>query len=409
MLKEKILKFSQHKLVTVFKGNLFSKIILSIGGLILAKYFGTEAYGQYAYFLSICGILSILLTVSLEHLMIVEKEEKQKINNLFFSIIISFILAIIVLVISFLIPQKPSPQYIFTCAVLSSFLILSLATFSLYLSQIKKFKIIANITIIDSLSTFVIQSIFAYLDIKNGLIYGTIIGSFIAILYALKNIPLKIIHPNWQQFFESIKNNLSIIKYTYPSTLVNAFGNNLLPILLALYFTKEILGQYAIAMKMITTPFLIISSSFATIYYPKASELFHFNKMRELFSYTKKTSWMNFLSTLAISIVIILIGTPIINFYYGEEWNLVTQLLILLAIGLVGRSLVNPISNILIIVKKNYVSLIFNIYLVISIFIAIEVSRNQGIFFLTLYHSLLVAIGYFILYIYIRKLLAKNE
>src|SRR5690606_37194173 len=73
--------------LSLLAGNTISKIIVTIGGLILANYYGPDSYGIYNVFLSYILILPVLAGFRMDNIMILQKGSKE-IRNLFSGILL---------------------------------------------------------------------------------------------------------------------------------------------------------------------------------------------------------------------------------------------------------------------------------------------------------------------------------
>src|SRR5690606_35517209 len=67
-------------------GNTISKLILSLGGFVLADYYGPESYAVYGVFLSYVTILPVLASFRLDNIMILQRGSTE-IRNIFSVII----------------------------------------------------------------------------------------------------------------------------------------------------------------------------------------------------------------------------------------------------------------------------------------------------------------------------------
>jgi O-antigen/teichoic acid export membrane protein len=81
----------------------------------------------------------------------------------------------------------------------------------------------------------------------------------------------------------------------------------------------------------------------------------------------------------------------------------------LLSFGFLSRSLINPVADIFTILKKNKITLIFNLYLLFSNFLSIYLGKQFGFLYLVGIFSLLLSIGYGYLFYFIIYHLNKNH
>jgi len=408
MFLNKLKKLNSSHITTIFKGNFISKFVLVIGGLLLAKYYGSSEYGIFSIYLSIMSIFTVVLSLAQEHMIMLEGNE-QDVNNNFSA---AGIISATVMLLAFLLVFIPFdiPKNILFLGILTGFIYLFTNNAKFLLAKKKLFKLVSVLTIIDSVVSFLFQVLFVFIKIENGLVIGSLIGYIAAFLAALYYSRKYIVRPDFKRYIANAKKRPELFKYSYPSTLINALGNNIMPILISLYFADSLLGEYSLAVKIMSVPLLLISSSIATVYYPKAAEINNKGRSRdELFAYTKKMSLMNFYIIFALYVLINVAGIPVLEMFFNKNWEHLGLFIFLMSFGYLTRSLINPISDILTILKRNNVALVFNIYLFLANIAAIFIGKEMGISYLVGIFSGFLFIGYGFLYFYIMFILKKNE
>lgn len=408
MFLNKLKRLNGSHISTIFKGNFISKFVLVMGGLLLAKYYGSSEYGIFSIYLSIMSIFTVVLSLAQEHLIMLEGDAEEVNNNFSTAGIISaavMILAFLLIFIPFDIPKN-----IIFLGIFSGFLYLFTNNAKFLLAKKKMFKLVSVLTIVDSVVSFLFQVVFVFIKIENGLVIGSLIGYIAAFLAAIYCARKYFVKPDLKKYIVNAKKRPELFRYSYPSTLINALGNNIMPILISLYFADSLLGEYSLTVKIMSVPLLLISSSIATVYYPRAAELSNRGRSRsELFAYTKKMSLMNFYIILALYILVNVAGIPLLELFFNKNWEHLGLFIFLMSFGYLTRSLINPIADILTILKRNNVALIFNIYLFLANIAAIFIGKEKGITYLVGIFSLFLFIGYGFLYFYIMFILKKNE
>lgn len=408
MFLNKIKRINDSHITTIFKGNFISKFVLVIGGLLLAKYYGAPEYGVFSIYISITSIISVLLSFSQEHVIILEGNEAEVSNNFTSSSIISIIAMLFCFLLVFI--PLGIPKTIIILGIFSGYLSVYTNNSKFLLVRKKKFKIVSVLTMTDAVVSFLFQVLFVFIKIENGLVIGSLVGFITAFVVAIFFSKKYFSFPDFRRYFQTVKQRMELLKYTYPSTLINALGNNMMPILISFYFVSSLLGEYTLAVKIISVPLLMISSSIAMVYYPKAAEIYNKEKdTTALFKYTRKMSLLNFYIIFSLYVIINVIGIPILELFFNKEWENLGQFIFLMSFGYLSRSLINPISDILIILNKNKIAFYFNIYLLLANLLAIYIGKGNGINYLVGVFSSLLFFGYGFLYIYILFIFKKNE
>ena len=250
MYINKLKSLSTSDIATVFKGNFISKFVLVLGGLFLAKYYGSSEYGIFSIYLSIAAITSILLSFGAEHLIILEIKEESFANHFNSGNLLALVGAGVLLAGSLLIPY-PTDSLTMTLGIISGFLILYVHNSQRLLSKVKKFRLISFLTMTDAIISFLMQIVFLNLDINNGLIWGSFIGFVIAFLFALAIVKKWIVKPDFRLFYTKLRERKDLVSLVYPSSILNALGNHIMPVLMGVYFMSELVGEYALATKIL--------------------------------------------------------------------------------------------------------------------------------------------------------------
>jgi O-antigen/teichoic acid export membrane protein len=111
-------------------------------------------------------------------------------------------------------------------------------------------------------------------------------------------------------------------------------------IMLGMFRSEVEVGYYAIAVKLATLTTFILNAV-NSMAGPKFSELYHSNKMDELFYVAKKSAKLIFFTTTPLLLVFLVLGKPILILVFGREFGMAYLALVFLVIG----QFVNSISG----------------------------------------------------------------
>ena len=111
-------------------------------------------------------------------------------------------------------------------------------------------------------------------------------------------------------------------------------------IMLGIFRPEAEVGYYAVAVKLATLT-LFFSQAVSTMAGPKFSELYHSDKMDELFYVAKKSAKLTFWTTTPILLGFIILGKPILYLVFGPEFAMAYLPLVMLVLG----QFVNSISG----------------------------------------------------------------
>jgi len=404
----------QKNIATLLSGTLIAQVINIIGALFLAKIYAPELYGNYSVFLSFVGILTIINTLKLEYIIITEKDEKKSLNTVNILLIIILLIsvshAIVFLFFQDFFLKKGIVFTILIASSIATFFLSNSKIFESYATRKSFFKTIANARVIMAISTITFQLVFFHYS-KSGLIYGYLSSMIITFLFYLI-ISKKVINkPNINLFKKTLKTHKNILRFAFPSGLINGLAMNIMPILLLAYFSASSTGVYALSLKVVSVPLFIISSSVSQVYFQKASDFFNHSK-HKLFNLTKKIALTNILVMFVILILINTIGVFLLNHFFDNSWEGLNKYILILSFFVLGQAAFSPISSIIIITNKMHIGLIFNISLALLNFIAIYIGNlYNNIIYTILLLSIVGGLGYIILLSYFLSLLKtyKNE
>lgn len=395
--------------LSLLAGNTVAQLILILGGFVLGRWYGPENNGTYNVFLSFVAILSILTTFRLENIFVISKSTKA-IRNLFSSLLIITTIATVLFFLGYAVVEnvfslKTSIWVVFLSALTGLFT----AWYNLQTSLFTKYKLFNAIStgfIINALISVAFQFLFYFLDYTaNGLIYGTIVGTIISCLYFFSITKGRLKKPRWSLFKITLQRNKEIVKYTLPSDSLNAIANNLMPILIVFYFTKIEVAFFAMSAKMLVTPLLILSNAMSKVFFQKSANMIH-HSPEKLFDLSLRIILYNVGAIGVFLLGMNVIGVYVLQWILGSEWEGLNIFVLILSFWILCRSAMNPISQIVVVIRKNHYALYFNIYLVAVTVISVLIGGIRKDIFTTLYlYSALAGIGYLVqLYFVLRHL-----
>ena len=411
-MKKRLEKFKTKNakgVLSLMAGNTVAQIIMILGGFLLGRWYGPENNGTYNVFLSFVAIISVLATFRLENIFVISKSTKA-IRNLFSSLLVITTIAVLTFFVSYCIaheifPLKTSLWVVF----LSSLAGLFTAWYNLQTSLFTKyqlFNVISTGFIINAFVSVTFQFIFFFLNFKeSGLIYGTIVGTIISCIYFFSITKGRLKSPRWSLFKSTLAKNKEIVKYTLPSDSLNSIANNLMPILIVFYFTKVDVAFFGIAAKMLNTPLMILSNAMSKVFFQKSASMMN-HQPHKLFDLSLKVILYNVGAITIFLLAMNVIGSYILEWILGEKWQGLHVFVFILSFWILCKSTMNPISQIVVVIKKNHYALYFNIYLVVITVLSVLIGGAQKDMMTTLYiYSSLAGIGYLIqLYFVLRKL-----
>lgn len=402
-MKSKIKQLASNNsrgVLSLLAGNTTARIVTTVGGLVLANYYGAESYGVFSVFLSYILIISILSSLRIDSMIALLRDTKQ-IINLFNGALLTILAAnfAIVSIISLLkyfgIIQLDLSYYLLLLIGFGSTLTAwNLSQFFLF-TKYKLYKQISFSFALSAIISVLFQTLFYFINNEeNGLIYGWMIGLLASFIFNARVTKNRLKKVDYQLFKQSIHENIKVLKYTYPSDTINTIANNIMPILILAYFTTAEVGIYAMAFKILTMPLVLLANAFGGVFYPKAASLYQRDN-KALKKLTYNTILINVALITLFVIAMNTIGIYLLELFLKEGWEDLRSYILALSFWIIARSLWSSISDLDAVLRKNHYSLVFNIYLLLVNFIGIYYGvLKQDFIYSAWTFSILSGIGY---------------
>ncbi len=296
---------------------------------ILSRIYSPEDFGIYALFFSISNILLILGTWQYHVAVVLPKDYNESINLFFLSILLLTFMSILFFILlmasnSFMsnLFKINGPSSLFLLIPIHIFISGAYQSLRALNSRNNAFGNSAKSSVINSGFTYLLQIIFGIIFIdKLGLVYGSILGIFIATIFLLA-VSIRFIQ------IRSI--NLSKIKkvmykykkfptFTTLGNLLAGLGSQLPVLLLTSLFGTLFSGFYSIANKAINIPSTIIASSISEVSYKHISDIIDDNKL--LSNYIEKSMAGVLQISIIPFLIVFIFGKSLTAFFLGTEWS----------------------------------------------------------------------------------------
>lgn len=342
----------------------------------LTRIYGPEEFGVWVYFLSLSGILSIIITGNYEFAIMLPRKKIDAVSVVSSTILLTLGSIFIIFLLTFLFQAQfnsllgieKNDKLIFLMP-LMALLFALYRICNIWNNRNNKYGVTAGANI--SRSMFTTGSQFYSGHTGNatyfGLILGSVIGYSVGILMQIKDI------------FISIKNNISEInlssmkvqltKYKkFPqfflfSELTNYFSSNIPVLFLTNMFNSTVAGLYSIPHKFVNVPMSMLGTSVSQVYYRKATLLKEDREQlgKVTFDIYKK---MILLGIFPLS-VIAAYGDIIFDFILGDKWGVAGSYASMLSPWMLLVFATSPISIVFAVLEKQKESLKLNVVLLI--------------------------------------------
>lgn len=405
---------------TLSFGSLISLFINVLILLSFSRIYNKEHFGEYAIFISVVSLMSIMATFRIEHLIVLEKTiiEAAYLSEICKKIIkiFSFLSFLLTLILYFFaIPFFSQPPFIWLLIPISIFSLSHITIFLSWNNKIKNYKLISTYKVFQAVFVGVVGVLFGFFLKDYGLIIAYIIGLFSSFLLFNFNYKKSIKKFNFgYASFKEIRgvfiDNKKYIKSSLGLEFFNTVSKYIPNFILNAYYGTGIVGVYDMTLKVLNIPKNIISLNIGELYYQKASVFYH--KSKESFSkITIQTFCTLFLIGFISYLPFIFFGKELFTFVLGDKWKLSGEFSEVIAFWFLLLFVSSPMAYIFYIMKtlKKLFWFIFISFFIKSIVLWYLVLQKNEIDTVYYYTIICVVLEIILCLIILKQTLYKNK
>ncbi|WP_340004652.1 oligosaccharide flippase family protein [Paenibacillus sp. FSL K6-0276] len=377
--KLNIKRFLYSNVTKLATGTLISQLINISFSPLLSRLFTPEDFGVSVFFQSISSILLAVCTLKLDSAIIVSKsEEKAKklvVISLFYTTLFAILMYFLMLILNktdIHLFNSGSNIVLLTLLLLSILLGGSNSTFTNLANRKMDYRVMMWIPIINTLSATCLNIILGLAGITGyGLIYGMILGQLISTIVLIRIYRIPKIKP---EIIKTTKEFSDFPLYQMPAILLNTISVQFPIFAFSYYFNDSVTGWYSMSQRVLLLPLTIIGSAIAQVYFRKAAILYNNNE--SLYSLTKKLLTNSFIIAFIPMLIILSAGDKIFGIVFGNEWVEAGNIARYLVPWFLMVFVASPLSNVLIVLKKQKQNLIMNVIMLFTRLIAIGIGAT---------------------------------
>lgn len=349
-------------LLTLLYGSASSKAIAILSIPIISRLYTPEDFGYFTFFISLITIISAISGLGFP-VSLLKYREQWLVNSIvklcfISSVIVSvFSIVIIFLLIFFDFLILPVPIYVVFLIPICVLLILFIEISVFVKNRDSNFRDISLNSFISSFFSNFTKIFFGYLFFANFtvLLLTTLATNIVQLVVLNYKSAKNLINKCNLQFFDSISienyrkvfNLLSDFpKFRLPQTLVFYLNSYFVVMFGVFIFNPDEIGQFGLAVAILSGPLALISNSITQIIYPIASNASSCKiKHSKYLVFLKK---FGLYSALMMPVVIFLafeILPLIITFILGSKWLIAADLSVFILISAIGNLFFSPFSS----------------------------------------------------------------
>ncbi|MDQ1298338.1 MAG: hypothetical protein QG558_877 [Campylobacterota bacterium] len=316
------------QIATLMSGSLAAQVIMFAAMPIITRLYSADEFGMYSLFFSIISIVGVVSSWKYDLAIMLPKSDRDAQALVFLSIGITTVMTAISIIVvyllyDFLITYFTGAPYIIWLIPLGIGITGFFQIFNAYSSRQQFYKKIATVKVSNSLLTAAVQGFSKFMFKFDGLVLGKIFADMVSVLLLLnqhvKRQTLQLKSLSRRRLIVNAKRHDHFPRYQSFTVFLNAISQNLPVLLLAYFYSAEIAGFYALTVRILQAPIVLIGSSTREVYYQKASKMYAEGK--NIFDlYLKTTKGLVKLFILPL-IIVGLTGEALFGFIFGASWE----------------------------------------------------------------------------------------
>jgi lipopolysaccharide exporter len=357
-------------IATLVVGTILVQVINIVSLPILSRLYTPEDFGLFAIFLAVSSIVSIFITLRYDNAILITKHdsESKTLARLSFvlAILLGFIIGIILWLITGLVNSslgiETSNKWLILASI-SAILVTVINLGSNWYNRQQDYQRINKIRINQSLVNALFGISLGFLGIHSGLVLAHFISYTIMAIGLI--ISLSWLTEDWNgRNFKTIGiKNQNFPIYILPASLLDVATFHLPVILITLWFSSEIAGQYSMAFRILALPSALIGGAAGQVFLRKFAKIYEDKEsaIKLIFNMWKG---MVLIGALPIS-AIFLFGEELFVLVLGEAWEPSGKIAVIIAPMLFFLLVFSPTSGVFQVLGLQR----FNLYFGISVLI----------------------------------------
>ena len=354
-------------------GTAIAQLIAYLIYPVLTRIYTTADMGELGVYTRLVAFIAAIATARYEATLPVAKQD----NHAFSLYRLSFRISLIVLTAVFLVgltyfmlkPYNFSNYIFLLVSVLSAYVSVWINLGTSWSVRKKLFKQISIQRMVNSVSVNSLRLLFGALNWGAfGLIFGTLLGSFLSIFAFVKTfLSTKKRHASTADLRRMrilAKDYKSYPTIYLPHVLLDLGVDLALAALIVEFYGKGTFGSFSYAYLMLKLPLSLFGQSLGQVFFNKSSELV--NQKQSVYPLTLKTLRTLFYLSLVPFTLLFFFGSELFGFVFGERWTEAGRIAEILAPALMLNFIVSPISSLSLVLSKQ--KLLFGFGMIVAFF-----------------------------------------
>lgn len=377
---------------------------------VFSRIYSPSDYGWWGIFMFVCGIAAVVSCLRYEMALMIPKEEDEALHIFHVAQSINFIFLLFffatVVVFNDLLFQLLQFDFYFLLLIPAH--IFFTGYNNLLIQWISRKKLFNHLVVIrgtQTLLNIILSFVFGwYLRMEfRGLILATVLSVAVTdigmmIKYRKGFVKWSYLKPTLLK--ATIQKYSNFAYYSSPLALLNFGTGNILYYIIQTGYGSAATGIYANAVKIIQTPFSLISTSFSSVFYQ------HFSRSEKRLSlFVRSFFGLTALFTFLL-LPFIFFGKEIIVWYLGDQWAESADYIVILSLFMIFSFAMSSVSTVLAYYQRERIVLVWQICFllaVLGIFVILPLSLYNKMWFYSITGALAYMLLFFIAFLLVKK------
>lgn len=375
----------------VSTGTLAGQIIMFVSVPLLTRMYGIEIVGVATLIASFAAIVNAISDLGITNSLMLEDDEEKAIQIYevisSLSFVISFILAAGIVVYNHFLSLDLGVHWLFALfyIFLTFFLSKQGQICYTWLNKKQKYSLLMKNPIINS-SVYlgVAYGLGALGYLKYGYFIGYIVGVAFSVIRMKYHLPKKMLTRKFEKYKVVIKGHMNFIRYEMPNNILAQVKTQLPVLLIKIFFNNQILGYYAITVKILNIPINLLANALGRVFFQVASE--YKNDLKKVGEFTYRNMSKAMKLVILPMAFLIGFGDVVVLLIFGRGFERVGVMLQIVALQTAITFISLTVQGISTITRKQKWSMISLISQIVFIFIFFSIG-------VVVFDSIYVALG----------------
>lgn len=367
-------------------GAALGQIITIAVSPVLTRLFDSETFGVLAVYTAVLGVTTAVGSLRLEQAIGLPRGKQAGFNVLVLAVLASLVTSVVVGIVLIVAPRllfqgdQDVPTMVLWLFPLGIALSSLYQALSIWALRLRAFGPIASTKIAQAATAAVVQIGTGLVSMGSvGLVAGTMLGQSAGIgtLIARSVRGNSLRPPRRRELGAALRRYRNFPLLATPAALLNALAFQIPVLLMAPAFGAAAVGQYFLATRIALAPLALIGGSIGQVFYADAIAIGK-NHPSKLIRLVLSTSAKSFLIGLVPGIAIYALSPPLFPLIFGDAWSIAGYMSQALAIMLVANFAMSPVTQIFLIVERQWLSIAINAVRLVVAAAAIVAPASAG-------------------------------